>query len=362
MMHALGGESSSTPPPPPPKQNLQPAVPAPMKRPVSDSSAFPANNHLLVPPTTPKRPHLHPAPNSAPAKPVSSGPSRPPVPAVQTPPRRRSQSSPPSPTSVASSPGKNVLKVQCCAITKLDKRCARRIPVSNPLALLNGEEEPQYCHQHIKSAFIDVKFPSHKRPGEDVSYADWIPEYLQESTKTVLREEMQKKASPADEPGYIYAYEIDDDTNANVVHIKVGRAVKLTKRLAEWDKQCQSKQTHLRGFWPMSKDAADNGMMRSRVQVGDPGAYCHRVERLVHLELADLALNAYYLDPNYPNVPNIGYGNRRTGLREPCPDCGVVHKEIFTFPRATGRYKGKEWEDIVWPVIDKWGGFVEHYV
>lgn len=172
MMHALGGEPpSAAPPPPPSKQNLVPPAPSLKKRPVSDSSAFPANNHLQVPPTTPQRPHLHPSPNSAPAKPVSSGPSRPPVSTIHTPPRRRSQSSPPSPTSAASSPGKNVRKVQCCAITKQDKRCTRRIPVSNPLALLNGEEEPQYCHQHIKSAFIDVKFPSHKLPGVDVSYA-----------------------------------------------------------------------------------------------------------------------------------------------------------------------------------------------
>ena len=39
-----------------------------------------------------------------------------------------------------------------------------------------------------------------------------------------------------------------------------------------------------------------------------------------------------------------------------------VHKEIFSFPRANGRYKGKEWEEIVKPVIEKWGGFVEAYV
>ncbi|OJT10886.1 hypothetical protein TRAPUB_12602 [Trametes pubescens] len=365
MAHALAGDNlPADPPPPPPKQHLRPPAPAQVARPHSDSSALPSHNRLQVPPTTPQRPHLNPAPNSAPAKPVSSGPSRPSAPSIQTPPRRaRAQSSPPSPISVASSSGKNVLKVQCCAMTKLDKRCTRKVPVTNPLALHNGEEEPQFCHQHIKLAFIDVKFRSYKRPSEEVLYADWVPDYLQESTKTVLREEMQKRASAADEDGYIYAYEIDDDSNPDVVHIKVGRAVKLTKRLAEWDKQCQSKQTHLRGFWPMSKDAADNGMMRGRVQVGDPGPYCHRVERLVHLELADIALNAPYLDPKFPNIKaDMGNGNGRTPVRGPCPDCGVVHKEIFTFPRATGRYKGKEWEDIVRPVIEKWGGFVETYV
>jgi len=27
-----------------------------------------------------------------------------------------------------------------------------------------------------------------------------------------------------------------------------------------------------------------------------------------------------------------------------------------------GRYKGKEWEEIVKPVVEKWGGFVEAYL
>ncbi|KAI0654783.1 hypothetical protein C8Q70DRAFT_1025302 [Cubamyces menziesii] len=363
-----GGELP--PPPPPPKPDLRPPAAATMTRPHSDSGAFPASGLLRPPPSTPeRRPVLHAAPHSAPAKPVSAGPSRPPLSSSQTPSRNRRASDSSSPSSlaasVASSPGKGVRKVQCCAVTKQDTRCQRMVVVSTPLALLSGEEERQFCHQHIKNAFKDVKFPSRKNPGVKVTYDDWIPEYLQESTKNVLREEMQKEASAADTPGYIYAYEIEDKDDPSVVHIKVGRAVKLNKRLGEWDDQCQSKETHLRGYWPMSEDAESNGMMRGRVQVGPPGPYCHRVERLVHLELADLALNAPYLHPDFPNVKSdvgIGNGGKRSAVRRECPDCGAVHKEIFTFPRATGRYEGKEWEEIVRPVIEKWGGFVEAYV
>ena len=107
-----------------------------------------------------------------------------------------------------------------------------------------------------------------------------------------------------------------------MVHIKVGRAVKLTKRLAEWDKQCQSKQTHLRGFWPITADAEAGNLARGRVQVGDPGPWCHKVEKLVHLELADLALNAPYLDPDFPNVKSSGGSSTdRVASRAPCPDC-----------------------------------------
>jgi hypothetical protein len=42
---------------------------------------------------------------------------------------------------------------------------------------------------------------------------------------------------------------------------------------------------------------------------------------------------------------------------------GKVHQEIFTFTRIErGRYKGREWEGIVKPMIDKWGEFVKKYV
>ena len=40
-----------------------------------------------------------------------------------------------------------------------------------------------------------------------------------------------------------------------------------------------------------------------------------------------------------------------------------MHKEIFSFRRPeSGRYKDKEWEELVQPVIDKWGGFVAGFM
>lgn len=212
------------------------------------------------------------------------------------------------------------------------------VAVTAPLARLNGEDLPHYCHQHMKIAFDDVKFPSHKDPAIWVDFQDWIPEYLQDETKELLRKEMRTKRSAADVSGYIYAFEIDgepfpitdihrltdraDDVDSGLVHIKVGRAVRLTKRLAEWDKQCQSKQTHLRGFWPSTKDADDGNLARGRVQVGEPGPWCHKLERLVHLELADLAVNAPYLDQNFPNVKGgSDNGGDRVVSRTACPDC-----------------------------------------
>jgi hypothetical protein len=41
---------------------------------------------------------------------------------------------------------------------------------------------------------------------------------------------------------------------------------------------------------------------------------------------------------------------------------GAMHREIFAFPRPEkGRYKGREWELLVKPVIEKWGKFVSEY-
>ncbi|TFK88782.1 hypothetical protein K466DRAFT_488222 [Polyporus arcularius HHB13444] len=357
MRYALADNSV---PPPPPKDHLRPPT---LTRPHSDSDAFPSSGHLQ--PATPQRPHLQQAPHSAPAKPALSGPDTSRLSPAQTPTKRpRASSTPPSPTaSTSSSSTKGEQKVQCSGTTKLDKRCTRMVTITAPLSRLNGEDLPHYCHQHINTAFDDVKFPSHKDAGVWIDFNDWIPEYLQKETQDQLRKEMRTKHSVADVPGYIYAFEIDDTTRSDIVHIKVGRAVKLTKRLAEWDKQCQSKQTHLRGFWPTTKDADDGNLGRGRVQVGEPAPWCHKLERLIHLELADLAVNAPYLDPAYPNVKgSTGSSNDRSVTRSPCPDCTKVHQEIFSFRRADGRYKGKEWEEIVKPVIEKWGGFVEAYV
>ena len=60
--------------------------------------------------------------------------------------------------------------MQCSGTTKQDKRCTRMVAVTAPLSRLNGEDLPHYCHQHINTAFDDVKFPSHKDSGVWVEF------------------------------------------------------------------------------------------------------------------------------------------------------------------------------------------------
>lgn len=112
----------------------------------------------------------------------------------------------------------------------------------------------------------------------------------------MLRVQMTKPVSARDEPGYIYTYEIRgqhpripcnpvvsslsnlaDPKTPDHVHLKVGRAVNLVKRIDEWGKQCGSKEVVLRGYWPGSDSSGP--MVKGMVSAGKKGKHCHRLER-----------------------------------------------------------------------------------
>jgi hypothetical protein len=139
-----------------------------------------------------------------------------------------------------------------------------------------------------------------------------------------------------------------DPKTPKKILLKVGRTVNLVKRIDQWGKQCGSKEQILRGWWPGTVEnddgdsAANGSLMKGRVKAGDKGPLCHRLERLVHLELADLAVNAPYLDPNFPNTKkhDIGDGSVPSSAAtkkppgspaakrlpdKPCLDCAILH-------------------------------------
>lgn len=173
-----------------------------------------------------------------------------------------------------------------------------------------------------------------------------------------------------------------DDDVTDRIQLKVGRTVNVVKRIDEWSKQCGSKEQVLRGYWPSGLDD-DGPLMRGMVEPGPPGPRCYRLERLVHLELGDLSVNAQYLHKEFPKAAALESNDspRTERKKEKCPDCksflfvfvtrsedvpssigGKLHQEIFTFVRPTkGPYKGKEWEKLVKPVIEKWGAFLKAY-
>ncbi|TRM62760.1 hypothetical protein BD626DRAFT_548577 [Schizophyllum amplum] len=386
----------------PPKAGLytygQPAAPpapyAPGHRPAASTSVLPSpspaplgtpspnptpspGHHQPPYPATPVRPSGHTqASATPPTKPTASKPSP-----GSKPKRPRANSQPPQPVRRDSPPRKAVgTAVQCAGFTRAGPRCTRLVKTGPALAAMQGSDDDdeailRFCFQHSKEVLQPTGFYARKN-GTWVDFKDWIPEYLEADTKVALRAEMEKSRTLSDEAGYIYTFEIRDPSNPSSIKLKVGRAVNLNKRIDQWGKQCSSKEQVLRGWYPgvVEPDDSDHpvpdgavSLMKGRVRPGAKGAWCHRLERLIHLELADLALGQVYLDRHWPNVDKpTGNGCGANGLGNgggKCADCGQIHKEIFEFVRVShGKYKRKEWESIVRPVIEKWGAFVDAYV
>ncbi|KAF8628432.1 hypothetical protein AX15_003952 [Amanita polypyramis BW_CC] len=268
-------------------------------------------------------------------------------------------------------------QTQCAAFTKAGKRCTRQIKSA---ISLDGEDSSsdkgvemiaRYCFQHIKEINTATGFYARKN-GVWIDYKNWIPDHLLPETQAALRAEMEKVHSTSDTPGYIYTFEIREP-GLDAIKFKVGRATNHVRRLDQWGKQCGSKEQVRLGIHP-EPNTGDTSNLRG-LQELDPTkkvAWCHRLERLVHLELADVTATEVYLDPGWPTpktfnrknkpVHNVRMDDTR-GDKPACSDCGCVHKEVFEFKRIKrGRYKGKEYELIVKPIIEKWGGFVDDFV
>jgi hypothetical protein len=82
--------------------------------------------------------------------------------------------------------------------------------------------------------------------------------------------------------------------------------------------------------------------MKGKVMAGKPGKCCHRHERLVHLELADLVSSEVYLDSRWPNVQvdKAAKGDINTpskkkaknGEKVACGDCKLLNQTIMYLP------------------------------
>jgi len=306
--------------------------------------------------------------------------------AVPTPPPiNRARSEPPTPVSAGAKARKSGRRASdaggsedsdvetCGAITKAGKRCKNKVRTPAALDIVSPSPDSvvvRFCKVHQKEWLTSATgFYSKKEGATDqwVEFDVYIPEHLQPDTKAALRVEMEKARSASDVPGYIYAFEIRDPDAPGVFDIKVGRAVNLNKRVDQWSKQCGSKEQALRGWWPGSVDAGETSLLKGRIVAGKKGACCHRLERLIHIELADIVLHQPHYHLGEESDEESKSRSKKARLvrppKEACADCDTVHKEIFSFERPKGgKYVGKEWEKLVKPVIERWGRFVELYV
>ena len=183
--------------------------PAP-HQPIGSSVAGPA-----FPSTPPRRKHssaLSPSPDGL---------------AVPASPRPISQSNPTTPARTTAAD-----VAQCAGITKNDKRCQNKVKVGVPLTYIDGIPEDdieRYCHLHIKVILQPSGFYSRKQKiwlefsgnhlvvlsrasihshNHAASKHPLIPAWLSEPTQALLRIECTKAASPSDEEGYIYTFEL----------------------------------------------------------------------------------------------------------------------------------------------------------
>ncbi|KAE9403324.1 hypothetical protein BT96DRAFT_1017035 [Gymnopus androsaceus JB14] len=324
------GSSPAHTPNYPPQQYLGQAIPS-----TSTPNFFPGPH---PPPPHTGRPLPSPAgpyggPNTYGAPPLPSSPTRPtlttqfnspsagPTKHQGRPGRPRASSTPPTPTAGVSGVSG---QIQCSGVTKAGKRCTRLVKGGPALVSVWGATSPttgnveRFCHQHAKellgpSGFYARKQHRDGRQGQGlqewIDFADYIPPYLHPDTQVALRVEMEKPRSQSDVEGFIYTFEVRDpkDPTPPTISLKVGRAVNVVKRLNQWGKQCGSKEQVLRGWYPgevdnesdEANDTVGQSLMKGRVKAGGRGVWCHRLERLIHLELADLAVHAPYLQPGW---------------------------------------------------------------
>ncbi|KAG2124536.1 hypothetical protein BD769DRAFT_875854 [Suillus cothurnatus] len=267
---------------------------------------------------------------------------------------------------------------QCTAKSKSEgRRCQQRVSIA-PGQLTKDSPQPIYCRYHIPArvgivTHVDNQGFKVQPVSQDevfVRFCDYIPEYLQPDTQQQLRKAITREISERFRiPGYVYALNVFDPEIEGKLSLKIGYSNDVKKRHTEWKDKCRSSIKDVRGWWPRTIiEAKDDDEMLIQELIGnnrqgDKGPMAEQLERLVHIELKDLATHAPYLHPNFPDVHFSDIPRLPKAKPKPCRECnGTKHQEIFSFTLVKeGEFFGREWEDIIKPVIRKWGLFLVKY-
>ena len=123
-------------------------------------------------------------------------------------------------------------------------------------------------------------------------------------------------------------------------HIKVGRTTEPNRRMPQWLKQCPSKEPTLLALWP---EDPRNAFLRGRMQHGDAGPWCHRLESLIHIELKDLVAYTPYRDPAFPKTKASKMVPSQS-TKKPCADCECLETFQLTllFMLLIGPYGNRQ--------------------
>ena len=202
------------------------------------------------------------------------------------------------------------LHARCHKTNQSGARCKVLVPVGNALRFPRGRKLPFYCDAHQAEILADnAKLGTCSRVEKQhrlrflvVTNCNLalIPRNLEPRTQVVLRHLADKPVADSDTAGYIYALELMgklftvfsfpaatdlrvDNARPDLIHIKVGRTNDIARRLREHRRNCPSFRPILLGHTAVAP-------------------YCDQLERLVHLELTDLAAQSYPPGRNAPRT------------------------------------------------------------
>ncbi|KAK9475773.1 meiotically up-regulated gene 113-domain-containing protein [Lipomyces japonicus] len=133
----------------------------------------------------------------------------------------------------------------------------------------DGYDDDEYDNYNEVERGIPIPLASVGVPAVSVAVRD--------KNRALLQRELRKPVSAADEPGFIYIYQLATNLSASKSLIKVGRSKNVHRRLHQWAQQC-SHMLVLAAIVP------DPGLPPCRAS--------RRAERLVHLELRSLFVSS----------------------------------------------------------------------
>ncbi|KAL5490565.1 hypothetical protein ACEPAI_5398 [Sanghuangporus weigelae] len=159
------------------------------------------------------------------------------------------------------------------------------------------KEEPDETMSNIPTGF----YTSTISMGKWAKYSDFIPGYLQQETQLALRRKLTKLIAE-NEYGHMYPNEGDD--MPLILRIKIGHAVDVQARLNSLKSVCGKTKLKRIGWYPGNIEDENLGaklLRMDRFEPAERGEYCRGLERLVHIELADLAMHTLYLSTDLSN-------------------------------------------------------------
>jgi len=183
-----------------------------------------------------------------------------------------------------------------------------------------------------------------------VNFDELIPLHLQDTTRVAILDLIREPLSTSEESGHVYCFKIFS-LRIDSIDVKVGRTNCPQRRREEWRRYHPGqRRTYMRCF-PVPESRRRN-------------PFTHRLESLIGLELGDLETSRYVMDGDLRETTDVGRDSqweREARKKDRC-DCGKVHRELYRIPTSkTGPFAGRELEEVVIPIVEKWERFVADF-